>query len=187
MTNISHREETESFKQFKQIGVKIKEVVNASARNPEHLKKIDLKTVNSLNVLNIKSDELIIKVNRLQQHFKLIKNISEKELGDPLHNERNSKLIANSHLRINRLTVKANNAAADLQLDVKEFTQSYKKLDKSKYVVPEIIRILHDFIDKFFYIFEDLTNEAEEVLSRISTFNEQINRPGEVRFHINRN
>ncbi len=187
MTNDSQQKETDRIDEFSEIGYKIKEMIRMSASNVELLNKMKPETLYNLNNLNGKSDDLITKVNRLQQYFALIARLSTEELNNSFADKQNSSNVNNSYLRINRLAAKAKRTIEELQLDAKEFTQSYKKIKKNKDVIPDIIRIMQEFIDKIFLIFEDLTDEAEEVYYRISKPYNKHRNNGITGFTFNQN
>ncbi len=168
MANENRIEKIGKISGFEKTGNKIKNKVKAFALDNELLKQMEPDTLINLNILNKKSEQLITKLNRLQQYFMSIKKISEDEPESHLTGSQGFSPIEDGHLRINRLASKAKDTISDIQLDIADFSLSYKNIEKNKNAISDIILIIQEFMDKVFLAFEDLTAEAEEVYSRLS-------------------
>ncbi len=86
---------TDRIDEFSEIGYKIKEMIKMSASNVELLNKMKPETLYNLNNLNGKFDDLITKVNRLQQYFALIARLSTEELNNSFADKQNSSNVNN--------------------------------------------------------------------------------------------
>ncbi len=162
---------------FKQIGVKIKELINVSAMNSDLLRKIDPETVKNISSLNSKADKLLRTVNSLQLYFDLILKIAKTALNNPNVKSRNYNQIKNYNLRINRLCEKADKAVIQLKSEMSVFALDYANIEKKNSALTTIVGSMQNFLDNIFSVLEELTVEAEEVYHRIKTLNELTEKP----------